>query len=107
MTTAYPDLSSLSNDSGIAGLLSVPTAQYPYTWLLIFAGIWCIITFTMYFKEKEKFGRAKILSSMAVACLAIIILSSLGTIIGIVSSEIMVYILVFSLMVIGIWIFSK
>lgn len=108
MTTVnYPDLSSLSSDSGISGILKVPSSQYPFFWLIIFAGIWFIITLTLYFKEKERLGKAKILSSMAVSCLAILILAVIGTIMEIISSEIIVDILVFDLIIIGLWIFSK
>lgn len=102
----YPDLSNLNSDSGIAGLMSLPNASYPYFWAWILGGIWSIMVLTMYFKEVEKVGKAKILSSMSVACLAILLLSTIGTVLTIVSVEIMVVILVLSLMIIGMWFFS-
>ncbi len=103
----YPDLSSLSNDSGIAGLMSLPNASYPYFWAWIMGGIWAIIVLTMYFQEVEKTGKAKMLSSMAVASLAILLLSTIGTVLIIISTEIMVVILVLSLIIIAIWFFSS
>lgn len=103
----YPDLSNLNNDSGIAGLMSLPNASYPFFWAWILGGIWIIIVLNLYFKESEKLGKAKILSSMAVASFAILLLSTIGTVLTIVSTEIMVNILVLSLMVIGIWFFSS
>ncbi len=102
----YPDLSVLNNQSGIGGLLSLPNASYPYFWAWILGGIWAIITFTTYFVEKEKEGKGRMLSSMAVACLVIIFLSTIGTIVGFVSVEIMVYILVISMIIIAIWFFT-
>ncbi len=102
----YPDLSSLSSDSGIAGFMALPNASYPYFWAWILGGIWTIMVLTMYFKEVEKVGKAKILSSMAVASLAILLLSTIGTVLTIVSVEIMVTILVLSLLIIAIWFFS-
>lgn len=102
----YPDLSSLTNSSGISGLLKIPNSGYPYYWLWILSGLWLIIVFNLYFKEVEKTGRGKILSSMAVACLAIMILATIGTILEIISIDIMIYILVFVLIIIGIWFFS-
>ncbi len=102
----YPDLSSLSNSSGISGLLQLPNSGYPYYWLLILSGIWLIIVLTFYFTEKDKTGKSNILSDMSVACLAIIMLSVVGTILKIVTIDIMIYILVFSMLVIGIWFFS-
>ena len=102
----YPDLSVLNNESGIAGIMNLPNASYPYFWVWILGGIWAIITLTTYFIESEKEGKGKILSSMAVACLAVIFLAVIGTIVGFVSVEIMVYILVISMIIIAIWIFS-
>lgn len=102
----YPDLSSLNNESGIAGLMSLPNSSYPYFWAWIFAGIWVIIVLTMYFKEVEKVGKSNILASMAVASFAILLLAVIGTTFTIISVDIMVNILVLTLIVIGIWFFS-
>ncbi len=102
----YPDLSSLNNGSGIGGLMSLPNSSFPYFWAWILGGIWAIITLSTYFLEKDKLGTGKLLSSMAVACLALILLSTIGSVMGIVSIDIMVYILVFSVIVMGIWYFS-
>ncbi len=99
----YPDLSSLNNDSGIGGLMSLPNSSYPYFWAWIMGGIFIIITLTMYYKDKEKVGKGKILSSMAVASLAVILLSTIGTILTIISVDIMIYILVFGIIIIAIW----
>ena len=102
----YPDLSSLNNGSGIAGLMSLPNSSYPFFWAWILGGIWAIIVLTLYFTEVEKVGKAKLLSSMAVACFAILLLSTIGTVLTIVSIEIMVSILVLSIMIIALWFFS-
>ncbi|KKM66961.1 hypothetical protein LCGC14_1475920 [marine sediment metagenome] len=99
----YPDLSSLNNESGIAGLMALPNSSYPYFWAWILGGIWVILVMGMYFKDKETTGRTRIFSSMAVSCLAILLLSTIGTIFGIVSPEIMIYILVFCITIIGTW----
>lgn len=103
---SYPDLSSLNNGSGIGGMMSLPNASYPYYWAWIIGAIWFIIVLTMYFKEKEKSTKSNMLSSMAVACLAILFLSVIGTVLGIISLDIMIYILVISLVIIAIWFFS-
>jgi hypothetical protein len=103
----YPNLSSLNNESGVAGLMSIPNSSYPYFWAWILGGIWSIIVLTMYFKENEKIGKAKILSSMAVASLAILFLSTIGTVLTIISVDIMINILVLSLIIIAVWFFSS
>lgn len=103
---SFPDLSSLNNQSGIGGLMSLPNATYPYYWAWILGAIWIIMVSTMYFVDKAKTGRGRMLSSMAVACFAIILLAAIGTVLTIVSVDIMIYILVFSAIIIGIWWFS-
>lgn len=102
----YPDLSNLNNASGIGGLMSLPNSSYPYYWLWIFAGIWAIISISLYFKEKEKTGKGRILSSMAVASFVMSILATIGTIFWIISVDILVYILVFTAIIIAVWFFS-
>ncbi len=102
----YPDLSTLNNGSGIAGLLQIPIDGYPFYWLWMLVSIWIIMFLSLYFVEKDKVGKGKILSSMAVSCLGILILGVIGTILGIITVEIMVYILVFSLIILGIWFYS-
>lgn len=101
----YPDLSSLNNGSGIAGLLSVPNASYPYFWAWIMGGLWFIIVSTLYFSEKDKLGKGKLLSSMAVSSFAIILLSAIGTALTIITVDVMIYILVFGIVIIAIWFF--
>lgn len=105
--TNFPDLSNLSTNPSVGNVLSLPNNSYPYFWLWIMGGLWLIISFTLYFKEKEKKGFGNILSSLGVASLAIIVLSTVGTMIGIITLNIMIYILVFCLLIIGVWIFSN
>lgn len=107
MTISYPDLSNLSNTTGIEGLLQLPNASYPFFWAIIIAGIWVILTFTMYFKEKAIQGRGNMLSSAAVSSLAAIMLSTLGSLLGIVTLTSQLPILIFGIVVIVLWIFSK
>ncbi len=102
----YPDLSSLSDNPNIGDFLSLPNASYPFFWAWIIGGLWLIITFSLYFGEKEKKISESLLASMAVSCFAIIVVSVLGSIVGFISLEIMVYILVFSIGIIAVWLFT-
>lgn len=104
---SYPDLSSLNDTSGIGGLMSLPSSAYPYFYAWIMGGLWMIISLSLYFSERQRKGKSNILSSMAVACFSIMILSVTGTIVGFISLEIMIYILVFSFSIIGIWFFTS
>ncbi len=106
MAISFPDFSTLPTNSTIGNFLALPNASYPYFWAWIIAGIWFIIASTLYFKEKEKIGKGRLLSAMSVSCFAILMLSTIGTILGIISLEIMIYILVFSMFIIGVWFFS-
>lgn len=103
----FYDLSNLNeNTTNIGTLLAIPNSSYPYFWAWILLGIWLIITSTLYFKEKEKIGRGKLLASMSVACFCIIILATLGSLLGIITSEIMIRTLVLCIVIIAIWFFT-
>ena len=102
----YPNISSLDGTSGIAGIMALPNSSYPYFWGWILGGLWLIITLTLYFVEKEKLSKVRILSCMSVASLAIIFLAVIGTVMTIITVQIMVYILVLSMIIIAVWFFS-
>jgi len=104
---SYPDLSSLSNNPTIGDILTLPNSSYPYFWIWIIGAIWLIITLSLYFGEKEKKIVESLLASMAVACFSTLVLSVLGTIVGFISLEIMIYILVFSIVIIAVWLFTN
>lgn len=106
MVVEYPDMSSLAANATVADFVALPNSSYPYFWALIMAGLWIIFTFSMYFREVELLGKGKMLSSMAVSSLSIIILSVIGSLFGIISSNILIYIITLGIVFIAIWIFS-
>lgn len=104
----FPDFSSIADDNATIGnFMSLPNNSYPFFWAWILGGLWIIIALTLYFKEKEKIGRGNLLSSMAISSFAIIILSTLGTIVGFVTLEIFIPLLVLGFLIIGVWFFSR
>lgn len=103
----YPDLSNVSNSSGIEGILTLPNASYPYFWTLIIFGIWAIFTFSLYFREKSFKGKGNLLSSAAVSSLVCIVLSTMGSLLGFVTLISQLPIFVFGILIIAIWIFSN
>lgn len=105
--TDFPDLSSLSNNSEVGELLSLPNNSFPYYWAVILFAIWAIATFSMYFVEKRLKGSGNILSSMSIAAFVVMILATLGSLSGFISLQIMVYTLVIGFLIIGIWFFSN
>ena len=103
----YPDLSNLSNSSGIGDLLAIPNTSYPFFWTIIIAGIWIVLTMSFYFREKSIKGKSDIISAMAVASLPCIMISTLGSLLGIVTITSQLPIIVLSGVIIAVWIFSK
>lgn len=103
---SYPDLGNLSDTGGIGELLALPNASYPFYWGLMMVGIWIIISFSLYFKEKSQLGKGNLLSAMAVSAFAIIMLSTIGTLFNIITLAIFLPLLVGGLVIIAIWIFS-
>ncbi len=103
----YPDLGNLSDNAGIAELLALPNASYPFYWPLIMIGIWVIISLTLYFREKELTAKGNLLSSMAISAFAIIMLSTLGTLFKIITLAAFLPLLIGGLVIIAIWIFSS
>lgn len=103
----YPDLSSLGNTSGIDDLLTLPNASFPFFWTTILAGIWLIISLSLYYGEKSLKGRGNLLSSMGVSAFACIVLATLGSLFGLFTLTTLVPILVFGILVIAIWLISS
>lgn len=103
----YPDLSSLSNTSGLQGILTLPNASYPFFWVFILGAIWVVISFSIYYRDKSLTGRGNLLSSMAVASLACIMLGLIATLIEILTVTTFIPILVFGIVIIVIWMFSN
>lgn len=106
MVVNYPNISDLSPNSTIADFLALPNSSYAFFWVWLLGAIWLIISLTLYFKEKERKSKGSLLGSMAVGCFAILFLSGLGTLVGIVTNNIMVYIIAFSVTIIVIWFFT-
>jgi len=103
----FYDLSSLGANATIGDFLALPNSAYPYFWAWIIGALWIILSLSLYFKEKETNGKGKILGAMAVSSLAMMILSLVGTILGIITQDIILYILVIGFVIIGIWFFKK
>ena len=107
MAIEYPELSDIGINGTIGDFMTFPNSIYPYFWAWIIGGLWLIIAFTLYYTEKNTVGRSNMLSSMAVSSYACMILSLLGTLVGIITLNIMIYIFVFGIVMTVIWFFSK
>lgn len=107
MPVEYPELSDMGINGTIGDFMTFPNSIYPYFWAWILGGLWLIISFTLYYTEKSSTGRSNMLSSMAISSYACMILSLMGTLIGIITLNIMIYIFVFGIIMTVIWFFSK
>lgn len=94
------------NSTTIEGLLSYPTQASPYFWLWILAGLFVIMTLSSFYSEVKVFGRGKLLSSLVVSSFFITCLALLGTLAGFITSEILIYCLIFFSIFTVIFIFS-
>lgn len=103
---SYPDLGDISGSGDIGALLSLPNSSYPFYWGLMMVALWFIISLTIFFKEKSLTTKGNMLSAMAVSSFAVIILSTVGTLFGIMTLEIFLPLLVAGLLIIAIWIMS-
>lgn len=87
------------------------TCDY-FFYLKIFIGIFIVLAWTLYAVEKKIRTEAEILSCLGVSSVALIILGLIGTLIentdgiAMVSTDILLYILAFTIPIILIWIFK-
>jgi len=95
------------NASDINGLLSYPTWASPNFWFWIIGGIWAIMSLTFYYKDVSIFGRGKLLSSMAISSFFVMALAVIGSTIGFISVEILIYVVVLFAIFTAIWFFSS
>ena len=94
------------NASSIGELLSYPTIGSPAFWLWILGAIFVIFTLTSYYNEVKIFGKGRLLSSLVVSSFFITCLAVLGSVVGFITTEILVVIIVFFAIFTAIFIFS-
>lgn len=95
------------NATTIEGILSYPTQGSPYFWLWILGALFTIFTFTSYFSEVKIFGKGKLLSSLVVSAFFITCLAVLGSVVGFITTEILIIVIIFFVIFTAIFIFSS
>jgi uncharacterized membrane protein len=93
-------------DMTLTGILKYPLTCDYYFYLKIIAGLFIIISATLFFEERKRVGRGDILSAMGISSIAIIFIALLGSIIGILTAELFIITLVVCIVFIVIWILS-
>lgn len=104
---SFLDLGNLSNTSGVGALLALPNSSYPYFWAWILFGIWTVVSLSLYFAERIIKGFGNLLSSASVAAFAVMTLATVGTLVGFISLQIMIFTIVLGFTLIGVWFFSR
>lgn len=94
-------------DSSITTILRYPTSCYYHFWGLVMFGFFIILTLTLYNNDMKRLPKADMISSMGVSALATIFVTALGTLVGIIESDIFIYITVIGVVFIIMWIFKK
>ncbi len=95
------------NFTNFEGMFTYPTIADPYVWLKILIGIFFIFSLTMFFSDKKLFGKGKLLSSMMVGSFFVTVLALFGSLVGFITAEILIYILVFFIVITAIFFFSS
>ena len=95
------------SDTGIAGFMSYPTTCDFQFYAKIMAALWLILVFTIFGTEKRRFGKSDAISAMGVSSLAIIFISIIGTLLGIIQPQVLIEIIVFGIIFITLWLLRK
>lgn len=102
----------ISNIESIADLIVYPTICIHFFYAFILLGIFLIIFSILFFSDREKYVKADAISSLGVSAIVILSIALIGTLIenseGIqmISQDIMIYTICFSVVFIGLW-FAK
>lgn len=95
------------NATDIGGILAYPTQGSPNFWLWIFGAIFFIFTFSSYYAEVKVFGKGKLLSSLVVSSFFVLVLAVLGSVIGFISTEILIIFVIFFVIFAALFIFIE
>ena len=90
-------------DTSIVGILSYPNTCSPQFWAIIMGALFTIITLTLFQIDRGRETKADIISSAGVSAIATIFLSLIGTLVGFITTQIFIEILVFCGVLIVIW----
>lgn len=94
-------------DQGIQGLMTYPLSCDGFFYAKILFAIWTILGLGTFFEERLRKGEGNILSSFAISSLAIIVIATVGSMLGLVTEGILTLTFVFGLIFIAIWYFKK
>lgn len=94
-------------DNSITGILAFPTSCDYQFYAKVLVAFFIIIATTLYLKEKEKFLKADMISSLGVSAIATIFVALIGTMLNIVQPDIFLEILVGGIVFIVLWLIKR
>jgi len=106
-------LEAMGNTLEWADYLVYPTTCFYYFWAVIFFGLFVLIAFFLFNREREDLVKPDLISSLGVSATAILLLAVIATLIesgnGIpmLQSDIFLYIIAFWIVIVGFWYFKK
>lgn len=92
--------------TGIDGFLKYPLSCDYYFYLKIMIGLWVILGSLLYYEERRRVSKANILSSLAISGIAILFIAVVGSLIGIITSDILIILMILVLIPVVIWILT-
>lgn len=95
------------NPQSFTDMIAYMNVVNPNFWLYIFGAIYIIITSTLYGRQVLRKGEGDILLSMSVSAIFIMVLSTVGTIFGLILKNTFLEILAFGIIILGLWWFNK
>ena len=101
-----PGIETLA-DKSIVGLLSYPSLCDTQFYAKIMAAIFIILAFGLFMRDRDREIKPDIISSMGVSAVAVIFLSLIGTMIGMIQQTIFIEIFVVGMVLIVIWMLKK
>ncbi len=94
-------------DTSIVGILSYPTICDTQFYAKIMAAIFIILAFGLFMRDRERETKPDLISNLGVSSIAVIFLSLIGTLIGMIQQTIFIEISVIGMIFIVIWMLKK
>ena len=94
-------------DNSITGILAFPTSCHYWFYGEVMLGIFIILAMLLYQRDKEKYVKADMLSSLGVSAIATIFIALIGTFIKIIQQEVFITIFAGGMIFIILWLIKK
>ncbi len=101
----YTSLTNLSG-SDLKDLLQYPTISFSGFWEFILLALFFIIATSSYFAEVNRTGRGNLLSSLGVAGIILIVLSTLIRLLELISRDMLIINVVLGIVFLALWMFT-